>query len=213
MYRCEAKTVAGFVQQIAVGYLRNGYFFYVSGELPEGKDPEALDRKLILKYGIDVSKWSRARRKLAGMANVQYIRYGRFYVILATHGKHAFFEEEKSRIKDVRRIPIKFFGHSISSRWWEKKGRWVAHVGIERERYKDLKAYFCEIAPRRSLEALAAEFQALPFEPYAHVRRQLVSILKRANQARMRAGLEPLHHDGLRLRRRILRPFEERLSA
>jgi len=38
-YRCEATSVTGFIQQLAVGYVRHGYFFYVVGQVPEGKDP------------------------------------------------------------------------------------------------------------------------------------------------------------------------------
>jgi hypothetical protein len=49
-YRCEATSVAGFIQQLAVGYLARGYLFYVTGRVPEGKDPKRLDEKLITKY-------------------------------------------------------------------------------------------------------------------------------------------------------------------
>ena len=38
-YRSEATSVEGFVQQIACCYLRHGYWFYVTGVVPERKDP------------------------------------------------------------------------------------------------------------------------------------------------------------------------------
>src|SRR5690349_9747078 len=38
-YRCEVPSIGGFVQQLAVSYLAHGYFFYVWGIVPEGKDP------------------------------------------------------------------------------------------------------------------------------------------------------------------------------
>ena len=72
------------MQQVAVQYLRHGYWFYVAGQIPEGKDPVAVDAKLIRKYGIDVSRWERARRKRAGLANMQYIRHDRFFLLMAT---------------------------------------------------------------------------------------------------------------------------------
>src|SRR5215475_6096161 len=97
-YRCEATSVAGFVQQLAVAYVGRGYFFYVRGEIPERKDPRAVDEKLITKYGIAIGKTARARRKAAGFANVQYIRFRQSFVLLATPGKHRFFEEERSFI-------------------------------------------------------------------------------------------------------------------
>jgi hypothetical protein len=40
MYRCEATSVAGFVQQLAVAYVRNGYWFYVQGTIPKRKSPD-----------------------------------------------------------------------------------------------------------------------------------------------------------------------------
>lgn len=77
-YRCVAASVAGFIQQLAVAYVAHGYWFYVSGVVPDHKDPVDLDRKIIAQYGLNISKWTRARRKQAGLANVQYLRYGRF---------------------------------------------------------------------------------------------------------------------------------------
>jgi hypothetical protein len=37
-------------------------------------------------YKLDQSKWARARRKAKGLANVAYLRHGRFFVLLATEG-------------------------------------------------------------------------------------------------------------------------------
>lgn len=101
-YRCEATSVAGFVQQLAVAYVGHGYFFYVTGEIPENKDPRAIDEKLIAKYGLAIGKATRARRKAAGFANVQYIRFGRFFVLVATPGRHAIFESEARSLRDAR---------------------------------------------------------------------------------------------------------------
>src|SRR5262245_35682664 len=115
-YRAEVSSVAGFVQQLAVCYVGKGYWFYVAGRVPQRKAPEAVDAKLISRYGIDISKWTRARRKLAGSANLQYLRHGRYFVLLSTHGRHIFFDEEKPSIRDVRRVPIRFHGYSISYR-------------------------------------------------------------------------------------------------
>src|ERR1051326_424060 len=107
-YRCEATSVAGFVQQLAVAYIGRGYFFYVTGEIPEKKDPSSVDEKLIAKYGLAIGKTARARRKAAGFPNVQYLRYRRDFVLLATHGVHDFFDEEGRFVRDVRKVPIKF---------------------------------------------------------------------------------------------------------
>ena len=62
-YRAEVISLEGFVQQIACCYLRHGYWFYVTGYVPLGKDLRAIDYKLISKYGIGVSESTRSRRK------------------------------------------------------------------------------------------------------------------------------------------------------
>src|SRR4051812_43566413 len=147
-YRCEATSVEGFIQQLAVGYLARGYVFYVSGRVPEGKDPRQLDRKLIERYGISASKGARARRKALGFANVQYLRYKNSFVLLSTPGKHEFFILEAGQIQDAREIPIKLFGYAVSYR----NGH--PHVRIEQERYLELKAWFTEKAVHRKRESL-----------------------------------------------------------
>src|SRR5262245_16484713 len=83
-YRCVATSLEGFVQQLESNILRNGYWFYVAGRVPEGKDGAAVDRKLMEKYGLQISRQQRARRKLGGLANVHYLRLERFWVLLAT---------------------------------------------------------------------------------------------------------------------------------
>jgi hypothetical protein len=203
MYRSEATSVEGFVQQLAVSYLGNGYWFYVTGEIPEGKDPAKVDEKLLARYQIDLSKWARARRKRSGFANLQYIRFERFFVLLATHGVHPFFEEEAESIRDARKTPIRFRGYSISYR----NGH--PHVRIEQEEYKRLKAYFLEIEINRSAEHLGRALGALPFEPYAPVRRQLLTVLRSVNRERKRAGFEPVPKTCFRFIRRVCRPFKE----
>ncbi|OHB83428.1 MAG: hypothetical protein A2V98_16510 [Planctomycetes bacterium RBG_16_64_12] len=218
-YRCVATSVAGFVQQLVSCYLPHGYWFYVSGIIPPGKDPAVTDEKLIAKYGIGVSRTSRARRKSVGIANVHYIRYGRRFLLLATHGFHPFFDDEAKNIRDVRRIPIKFDGYSISVARGgflrkPKDGglpvrdeKWRVRVQIEAEMYKGLRAYFEDIALYRTAERLAAELADLPFEPYAPVRRQLLNVVRYINERRHAARLEPVGFSALRYRRRIVRPF------
>src|SRR5258707_11839280 len=113
-YRSEVVSVTGFVQQIACSFLRHGYWWYVTGRVPAGKDAKSVDRKLIEKYGIAMSESTRARRKQLGFADLQYIRHDRFFAILATKGQHRFFDEEAAGIRDIRRIPLQYAGYSIS---------------------------------------------------------------------------------------------------
>ncbi len=200
--RFVATTIEGFIQQLAVSYIGNGYFFYVTGRIPDRKDPRAVDRKFIAQYELMASKWARARRKRAGLANVQYIRHERFFVLLATHGKHPIFEGEANLIRDARRVSIKFAGYSVSLRGGH------THVRIEQEQYKLVKSYLLDLAVKRSAESLESVFRDLPFEPYAPVRRQLLNILRAVNRARKVAGFNLVRGECLRLRRRIVKPFE-----
>ena len=43
-YRCEATSVAGFVQQLAVAYVGRGYLFYVKGEIVVLVNSDRIDR-------------------------------------------------------------------------------------------------------------------------------------------------------------------------
>jgi hypothetical protein len=205
-YRYEASSIEGFVQQVAVQYVARGYWFYVSGIVPEGKDPRAVAEKLIAKYCIGVSKFVRARRKLGGAANLQLILYGQIFLVLATHGEHPFFGEERTRIRDCREAPIKFASYAIGFRGGH------VQVRIERETEKELKAFFKERA-LWSAETLAGHFSKLPFEPYAPIRRQFLVMFNQVNRLRKTAGLKPLETSCLRLRRKPCKPFGESIDA
>jgi hypothetical protein len=219
-YQCDTCCVEGFVQQLACNYLPHGYWFYVSGVVPEGKDAGLVDQKLIGKYGIAISRQARARRKQAGLANLHYLRFERYWVLLATHGAHEFFEHEHANLRDARRIPIQFKGYSISVKkggFLRKDdaaeppvsdGKYRVRVQIGRERYRELRAYFVEMATRRSVESLGRELYTVPFEPYAPVRQQMLNVLRLVNRARKQAGFEPVPPDVLRYRRQIVKPFQ-----
>lgn len=201
-YRCEATSVQGFVQQVAVSYVANGYFFYVAGCIPPHKDPKHVDAKIIERYDIAISKWARARKKQNGVANLQYIRFERFFLIMATHGQHRFFEEEGEGVRDVRRFPIKFAGYSISFRGGH------ASVRIEPVEYRTMKAYFVDQAVHRIPDKLTLELARLPFVPYAPVRDQLRALLRAVNRARRTAGFEAVPRSCISRKRDVVRPFE-----
>jgi hypothetical protein len=55
---------------------------------------------------------------------------------------------------------------------------------------------------------IAAELHRLPFTPFARVRRQFIQILGAVNRGRKEAGVEAMPVTELRLRRRIVRPFD-----
>src|SRR6185503_17409465 len=162
-YRCVAASQAGFVQQLAVGYISNGYYFYVSGMIPSNKSAARVDAKILAAYDIAISKWTRAQRKRTGQANVQYLRHGRFYVLIATHGVHTFFAAEAKRLRDIRKTPILFMGYSIGCRRERGGGAFHASVRINRDTMRELKLKLVGNATKVGIRELCSVFQTLPF--------------------------------------------------
>jgi hypothetical protein len=103
----ETKSALEFARYIRLNFVSRGYYFYVTGTIPAHKDPARTDAKIVGQYGLDISKWVRARRRRLGIASVQYLRFGREFIILATHGEHRFFKDEVGSIHDIRRSPLR----------------------------------------------------------------------------------------------------------
>ena len=219
-YRYLATSLTGFVQQLSCNILPHGYWLYVTGVVPDSKDPFAVDAKLLDRYGIAISRQQRARRKLQGLANLHYIRLGRFWIILATHGLHPFHSEEANNIRDARKIPIKIGGYSLSAKkggYLKKEsgedeptpdGKIRCRVQIQREAFRNLCGYFVERACHRSAESLSKELFCLSYEPYAPIRRQQLVLLRMINKRRQQAGFEKIPPTVLRYKRTIVKPFE-----
>jgi hypothetical protein len=207
IYRNIAASEQAFVQQLAVAYVNHGYWYYVTGTIPPHKNVIKVDDKLLARYDVAISKWARARRKRQGLANVQYLRHGQFFVLIATRGLHPFFEHEGGNIKDVRREPIRFAGYSIGYRMGVDR-KWHASVRIHPVEYNGLKSFYLDLATRSSIEHLLREFRRIPFEPYAAVRRQLLNVLRAVNRARKAAGFELVPVSAIRMNRRVVKAFD-----
>jgi len=214
MYPHEFTNIHPFVQRVALDMVRYGYWYYVTGTIPEGKDPKEVDARIMDKYDIGCSRWTRARRKKKGLANVHYVRHQNFFVMFATKGRHDWFELEQwdcekkrlsagSRIRDIRREPLSRGGYSISYKECSSTGRGHVAVRIHPEEYRGLKDFFLHLATHRSLGNLISEFKHFPFEPYAGIRQQRWNIVQAVNKARKRAGFEQIDPVVLRKRRRV----------
>jgi hypothetical protein len=211
MYRYETFSIESFIQQLAVCYISNGYWYYVTGVIPEHKDPRKTDAKILQQYSIGISKWARSRKKRSGEAKVQYLRLGRFFVIVATTGRHLFFEREGLQIKDFRCAPLLFAGYSISC----KPGSAKAHVSVQiaKATFLRLKKHFQTISTQHTVEDLIREFRAFPFEAYAPLKKQLLRLYFAVNARRKVAGLAAVPWDALVLRRRMLSPFKSHAAV
>lgn len=222
-YEYEVTSPTGFLQRVATHLLPKGYYFFVQGTLPEVKDPTALDAKLLAKYDVAKSEGARRWRKQQGLGNVQYVRFERSWILLATHGDHAIREGEGNNLKDVRRVPIRIGDYSLTVKRGNflKKvtaeetptpdGKLRVRVLIAREPYRELCAYFLSIACHRRADVLAAELYALPHIPYAPVRKQLLRLLRLINAKRQAAGYQKIPVSCLRFKREIVRAFEPAL--
>ena len=197
--------------------------FYTSGQVPEGKDPCKTDEKLISLYDIRKTDGQRYRAKKRGDANIQYIRFERDWLMLATAGNHLWRELERKNIRDCRRQPIQFQGYSISLKQGlyrpvrcrrnrddstERDDKMRVRVLIARNAFRELKADFNQLARKRRADWIAAKFFNVPFEPYAPIRRQLLQLLNGVNQIRKESGLSKISSDVIRFRRKIVKPFE-----
>lgn len=219
-YKYEVTSLVGYLQRVATHLLPKGYYFFVQGVVPEGKDPTHLDAKLLAKYDVAKTEGARRWRKSQGLGNVQYVRFARSWMLLATHGDHAIREGEGTNLKDVRRVPIRIGDYSVyvtRGNYIKKRlsedpptpdGRWRVRVLIAREPYRELCAYFLSIACHRRTEALADELFALPHVPYAPVRKQLLKLLRLINAKRQGAGYAKIPVTCLRFKRQIVKAFE-----
>lgn len=158
----------------------------MTGIIPPDKDPELIDVKLILKYQTHVDKSKSHKRMKAGLARVKYLRCGRLFVLLATHGKSPIFQKET--LKDARYYPISLRGYSISINPQTKRVTTRLHRNLMRRLEKRMleRARWGEGPWKRF-------FWRFPYRPYAGVRTCVFSLLKTLNVARRAFRLKPIN--------------------
>lgn len=194
-----AQSPIAFVQHVAVSCLRHGYWFYVAGAIPFDKCPADVDEKLCRIYGATASKHIRYRQRQRGECVVQYVRLGRFFLLLARPGRGAFFIFERGQIQDARRRPIRAFGYSIGVRSAK------VSVRIDPREYRYWQDRFVRLSlSDRSL--LESQFWSLPFEPYRPVRSQILTLWRTVNRLRREASLPELSRECVRWKRCIVSP-------
>ena len=108
--------VEEMVQQL-VTLIAKGYRYYFTGVVKAGDDPRKIDQRMLDYYSADLSKGRREVRKRHGLVNFRYLRWSDWYIVLATEGSAPkFWREDSSRIRDVRNVPVRFKGYSVSLR-------------------------------------------------------------------------------------------------
>ena len=89
---------------------------------------------------------------------MQYLRFGQHFVLISTPGKHNPLRDDH-KLKDAHEVPIKLGGYAVSFRGGH------ACVRIERGAWKKLKAYYLDLATKRSVGWFERNSAAGPSSP------------------------------------------------
>lgn len=221
-YRYVATSEAGFVQQI-VRCVAKGYRYYTVGRVRRGKAPEQVDQVLLTKFGIERSPSARARAKQRGEANIQYLRYGDLWVMMATKGKHHWKEEHtdntgKPEYHDFRNKALEVGNYAISSRLdGQNQAKYRVRVVLNRAAYKELRALYLDRAKHWSVQNLGEALrrdvrQLLPYRP---IRVQLIELIRQMNKVRKPKGYERIPYKELEVASVVysVSVFEEQEAA
>lgn len=110
-YSYVVETLGQFLRRVAIDGVRYGYTRYALRGIPYDKDLVVIDQKLVSLYEITRCRTTRLRRRRKGLANVQYVRLDRSFLLLATEGYHPVFDQVRSY--DIRTTPLHFRRYSI----------------------------------------------------------------------------------------------------
>src|SRR5262249_35444122 len=112
-----------------------------------------------------------------------------------------------SRIQDLRKESLRYAGYQVGLRRSSNTGRDHVCVRIQKEEFLGLKAYFLDLACKRSVENLRWEYAHLPFEPYRGVKKQYGEIARAVNAKRKTQALAPVPLSSLPARRTVVSTF------
>ena len=219
-YPCEARSIDAFLAQV-VRYVSSGHYFYIRCRIPDGKDPRAVDEKIVGLYDVHRPRWQRKRRNLKTTAGIHYLRCGRLFVVMLTKGTHeAFYRDHASSVLDIRRTALKAFGYSIRRSYSENEKRWRVFVRLDKETYRKVKAHMltvCTWPAFRARESMEQQFRALPYQAYCAGARTALQRRqggeRGASSYRPCAGRLPMHPGQVAYHERIHRLRELRLRV
>ncbi len=154
-----------FMLQQIIYLVSKGYTYYSVGEIPLNKASKArsIDKKIINKYNIDLSKDQRARRKKKKLANFYYLRWKNKFVILHTEGKlekplDDVFHNITKKSKGENKFKINI-GKELSVNIVLVNGK--ATVVLDKGTYKDIKIELDELVKNKQIGKLYKRFSML----------------------------------------------------
>lgn len=178
--RCKAPTLGDFLYRIALGGFHFGYVRYAVRTIPEGKDVETLDQKLIETYGVTSCRMKRLRNRRKGLASVQYVRFRQTFILMATEGEHQAFSRIRSF--DIREAPLHIGGYSIGC-----VGDRIS-VRVAPSVWKKVARFHLACALQDG-QAVEKKLEEIPFYRFSGVVAQMKDLTAAINQRRKPAGL------------------------
>lgn len=180
MYHAEAKTSAEIIRRLTKYYIPNGYYFFTVSTIPERKDVAEVDRNIIEKYGLAISRTTRSRDKAKGVARVQYLRYERQVILVATRGEHSFFDDKS--VRDCRKTPLPVWYYWITA----SENRY--HVRVCPESYHMVREKLLRLAESGKEDDAIEQIRALPWLNYPDIQKQKWRLTKELSQALRKKG-------------------------
>ena len=223
-YRCEAKSVTGFVQQFGCCYVLHGYHRYVVGAIPERKDPRIVDGsnrgalrdRPVAVPACETQEGRPGERSVHSLPEVFRALRDRTSrcASISTRSTHLGRQANAALLRSGTSRTIRWRSVGTPSATTEasteggtsRSGSTLSATGTSRHTYSG-------VATKWSVANLESEFRGLRFEPYAPVRRQLLCLLRAVNRERKRKGWDAVPATALRLNRQIVRPFVEEEAA
>jgi len=176
------ESSAELIRRLTRYYLSQGYWYFVKCRIPERKSVEQVDIKLSTKYETTLSRWQRHRRKVKGLATVQYLRYERDFVLIATEGEHPLFFADRS-VKDVRKHPMEIWYY-----WIRVRSTRRYEVIVAPWAYRVVKDKVIRLAHEGNVDAITAQLQSLRWINYPGVNRQKHKMIAEASKILSRRG-------------------------
>ena len=81
-YKCEAATLEGFLQQLVLYIGRAKCFLHVTGTVSPTFTLKEHDRNMCETFNLDVSRFTRSRRKADGIPPIHCLRWKSFWALL-----------------------------------------------------------------------------------------------------------------------------------
>ena len=175
----KAEKLGTFLWKIRL-YIQHGYIRYLVRKIPEGKDLESIDKKILSCYDITYNYNTRVSRRKNNTGNVVYVRFGHTFILFCDEREHKEFDKMESL--DFRTSPLHFSGYSIGIKQ-DKPCIIIAPL-----RFKAIRKQAQTIA-LHNRKKIQAYFENISPFTFKGVATQKEKLLKEINKRRKKAGL------------------------